>query len=133
MPGEWLPVATLQASGSAWGAIREAFLRIVMLAGPKAAINGYARRQPYSSKVDKKYSDFRRATSSTTLIQSLSVTSGDSPLVKFHRARVFKIQRAETTKLCSVEDGCTVCPAADQEGQYAKTADRRPLGPSSAG
>ena len=35
MPGEWLPVVTLQASGSAWGAIREAFLRIVMHAGPK--------------------------------------------------------------------------------------------------
>jgi hypothetical protein len=37
-------------SGSAWGAIREAMLQIVMHAGRKSAIDGYTRRQPYSPK-----------------------------------------------------------------------------------
>jgi len=50
MPGEWPPAATLQASGSAWGAIREAILQIVMHAGLKSAIDCYTRRQPYSPK-----------------------------------------------------------------------------------
>ena len=55
MHGEWPLAATVHASGSAWGAIREAFLRIVMhaaadSAGPDSAIDGGTRRQPYSQK-----------------------------------------------------------------------------------
>lgn len=43
-------IATLRASGSAWGTIRRAFLRMVTHAGPKAAIDGCTRHQPNSSK-----------------------------------------------------------------------------------
>lgn len=52
MPGEWPPAVTLQASDSAWGAIRLAFLRIVTAAGRQWAIDCGTKRQPYSSKTD---------------------------------------------------------------------------------
>ena len=48
--GPLTTAASLSASGSAWGAIRRNFLRIVTPAGPKSAINCGARRQPYSPK-----------------------------------------------------------------------------------
>ena len=50
MPGEWPPAATLQASGSACGAIWRALTSIATHAGPKSAIDGCTQRQPYSLK-----------------------------------------------------------------------------------
>ena len=50
MPCERPPAATLQASGSAWSAIRRAFLQIATHADPKSAIDDCIPRQPHSPK-----------------------------------------------------------------------------------
>ena len=53
--GAWPPVATHRASGTVWGAIRMGFLQHGFSAnrtpaGPKSAIDGCTRRQPYFPK-----------------------------------------------------------------------------------
>ncbi len=52
MPGEWPPAATLQASGSAWGAIRRAFLQITAHAMPAQyrQLTATPGVRPYSPK-----------------------------------------------------------------------------------
>ena len=52
--GAWPPVATRRTSGSAWGAIRETFLRIVTHADPKSAIDRRLTAAPGGSHTPPK-------------------------------------------------------------------------------